>query len=651
MYLLLFVLIIGLGVWWLYKQQPWGKYWLEWAFVAAGAALIAEPFLNMDAQIIPSGGEFLSNIQYFHFWHWLQTCGWCAFWSPMGSMPILADPFPPLLHPLVALPVIALGVVNGAKFAILLAFLSAGTAQWWLGLQWRLRPLARVWGAYMLMASGYLAGRLALGGMHIIISLGTAAWVFPSVWWLWEHEGKKSYLPLAAALGMTILAERGYTITALFLSGGLLLATLYLVDAKKFAPKTWKKLSNALLGMLAISAVTWLPWVRTIGHTIKDIDTKFTASQTFGNLLVNFVVADPDFFRSPVVNKVPFPEITAFFIGWLPFLLAVTIVVLTLSGKKQQLPVLPWALWSIFILWVATAQPLRWLISWFPSPKLEEFLGGLRHIQWTAALAIPLILALAALEVDNLLAQTAEWKITLATHQVQLALPAAFFIAVIAWLPIRNAWRANRDWMSTTEYPQIQSELDFLAQAGLNWVEVPFGEHWWIEPAIARNLKITGTSSSITRWRWKDWTPPPPARFLTRDENAMVVPDDILVKLDEGLFGIIHQTNYAYILLEGEEQIPCEASGWGGSLTVRCNAQHPGDLQVMEKSWHGWWMRVDDGSWQRVDIQRDYLGGDVPAGKHTIRLQYIPEDALAGLLFFVIWLGWLLKTKTRQPAE
>ena len=441
---------------------------------------------------------------------------------------------------------------------------------------------------------------------------------------------------------MTILAERGYTITALFISGGLLVAILYLVSPKTFTSNTWKKLGNALLGMAAISAVSWLPWVRTIGATVKDIDPEFKASQSFGELLVNFIVADPDFFRSPVVGKVPYPEMTAFFIGWLPFLLAVVVVVMTLSGKKQHLPVLPWALWGIFILWVATAQPLRWLISWFPSPKLEEFLGGLRHIQWTAALAIPLILALAALEVDDLLAQTSEWKITLATHQFRVALPAAFLIAVIAWLPIRNAWRANQAWMNMTDYPQLQSELDFLAQAGLNWVEVPFGEHWWVEPAIARNLKITGTSSSITRWRWKDWTMPPPARWLSRDENAMIVPDDVLVKLDEGLFGVIHQTNYAYIQLEDEAQIPCEASGWGGSLTIYCDAAQSGDLQVMEKSWHGWWMRVDNGSWQRVNAQRDYLGGNIPAGKHIIRFQYIPEDALLGFLILLLWLGWLV---------
>ncbi len=653
--LLVLALITALDAWWLYRRWPWGKLWVEWTIVLVGAILVAGPLVNMNPQVIPAGREFLSNIHYFHFWHWLSTCGLCAFWMPFGGgSPILADPFPPLLHPLVALPVLLFGVVNGAKVAVFLSFLSAGLAQWWLGYQWRLHPVARLWGAWMLMASGYISGRFSLGGMHMVVGLGTAAWVFPAAWWLWNHRGRKGYLPLAVALGMLLLAERGYEITALGFSGGLLLAGRALTG-RKWPAEFWQRLGHAVLGMLALAAPTLLPWMRTLGAAAKDIDPEFKTSQSLGKLLVNFVAADPEFYRSPVLDKVPYPELTAFFIDWLPLLLAVVAVVvawLKAEKQKRHLPVGWWTMWALLILWLATGQPFRWLVHWFPQPALRDLLGGLRHIQQTAALAIPLILALASAAVDEILARAADWKITLASHEVRVALPASLLVIGALFIPWRNAWLVNQDWFATVDYPKLDAGLDFLAQAGLNWVDAPYGEHYWIEPAFARDLKVLGHGAgAVVRWHWKDWQAPSPARMLTRHQDEVLDPQrDTVVQVDEGLFGVIHPTDYAYVQTEGGAHIPCNAAGWGGILILTCTTPEDGDLQVMEKAWPGWWMRVDEGAWQRVARQRPYIGGPLPAGEHTIHLRYIPEEVLLGLLLLFVWLGWHVYAGLRRSS-
>jgi len=413
----------------------------------------------------------------------------------------------------------------------------------------------------------------------------------------------------------------------------------------------WRKIGGGVLGALLLAAPSWLPFLRTMGAAVKDVDPEFKVSQSLANLLVNFVAATADFYRSPVLEKLPYPELTAFFVGWIPLLLAVAAVVAAWTDaerRAKRFPVTLLAVWAFLLLWTATGQPFRWLIHQVPFRAFQDLLAGLRHIQQVAALAIPLILMLAMVSADDLIRWAAGWNLQFVSRERSLSIPVTLGIAVLLFFPLRTGWTLGQDWMTFRDYPQLDAGLNFLAEAGLTWVDTPFGEHFWVEPAVSHDLKVLFQANSIRRWRWKDWTLPEPARVLVRDPAATISPGDAVVPLEGGVYGVTHQTAYAFVQLHDATLAPCDASGWGGVLNVRCRPAREGSFWVMEHAWPGWWVQVDGGGWRRLDAREPYLGTKLEAGDHTVRLRFIPEDSLLGLLAALGWLIWQVRLGWRR---
>ena len=627
---------------------------VEVALVVLGGLVITRVYLDFRPDRIPGGMELLSEMHYYHFWRWLFQCGPCAFWAPFaGGKPLIAEPMAALGYPPVALPVIFLGVRNGLKVALALVFVVAGLAQWWQLRLWRLRPWIRVWAAWMLMTSGMLAGRLELGALGVTFSLAAAAWLFPAWWYLWQRSGPRAHLPFAVALGLFLLAGRGYIQLAFLLVWPGIAALTYAVLALEARGEFLRRVARALGAALVLAAPVLLPFLRVWGAWYKEVDPAFQTAQPLSTLLLDFVVSNPDFYRSDVIGQLPYPHLTFHFIGWIPLLLAVLAVGLYLARPRdearpvQAATVLLWTAWLAALLALATAQPLRLLIRLVDIPKVAEFLGGMRHVQQVASLSIPLWISLAALAAHLLHDRLSAIRLVFHIRNRSWAIPLALGLGLMLWIALRQGWQASRAWMYLVDAPDLDAELTFLAQAGYQWVDTPFGEHQWVEPAVARDLKIL---TSVRRWNWKDWEMPQPRRVLDRHRRE---PGTYVfeVVLDEGLFGYeLPHATYALVKRGDDAETPCRAVGLGGVVDVHCEAAQSGQLWVYEKSWWGWLASVDGGTWRILSPREDYLTLPLSAGTHTVRLRYFPWDTLLGFVSWPLFLPFLVSGPASKRA-
>ncbi len=95
----------------------------ELSLIAALTWLYAHPLLDLRADTVPIGREFVSSIHVYHFWTRLRDCGACALWngSIQGGYPALAELHAGILHPVAAVLVLLLATL-GAMWAIYLVW-------------------------------------------------------------------------------------------------------------------------------------------------------------------------------------------------------------------------------------------------------------------------------------------------------------------------------------------------------------------------------------------------------------------------------------------------------------------------------------------------------------------------------------------------
>jgi hypothetical protein len=163
----------------------------------------------------------------------------------------------------------------------------------------------------------------------------------------------------------------------------------------------------------------------------------------------------------------------------------------------------------------------------------------------------------------------------------------------------------------------------------LEWVNPPFGEHVYVEPAIAAGLKL---SPGIMTWAWDNRIPPSP--YITADRRNPISYRYKLIEDSSEIIIRFHEENiYAYTKMDNEISA-CTATGSGGYIEVLCNNDKSGILTVQENMWTGWraWL---DGEETKI-IEGTQLQVEAPAGRHKFIFRYQPWDVPLGLSFFIV---------------
>ena len=116
----------------------------------------------------------------------------------------------------------------------------------------------------------------------------------------------------------------------------------------------------------------------------------------------------------------------------------------------------------------------------------------------------------------------------------------------------------------------------------LQWVQTPFGDHRYIEPAVVRGLKL---SPGVMTWRWRNRDFPLPVLEANVDGAP---PGSSLQRTVLGV-PIYERAAQPYAAVFGAAGVePCQAEGVGGQLTIRCQNSATGSLIVAENRWSGW---------------------------------------------------------------
>jgi hypothetical protein len=598
---------------------------LELGLLAVWTMIVCWDYLDMDPRIVPSGREFGSAIQSNHLWTQFRECGWCAVWNGFerGGYPAFADIQGSMLHPITMISTLGWGVVNGVKISLILSFWLAGVAQWWIARELQIGWLPRLWSAGIAIAGGHLAGRMQLGVPGVVLSTAMTSLMFAALIRLARTGTCRDAILLGILAASAIVSGQGYIQIGLL--GILPVFVLFFIDKGKW--KTYAGWKNYLLAAgiaFLLSAPLLLPLAHFSPNIAKYMDPEFKSVQPLSYFVLNLVIDDAGYFNSDVMGKFPYPYLYTLYIGWIPILLAI----FALNKAAPEHRKLIWFMTAGIVVefLIASGIALKWLMKILPA------VAGVRHPPQIAGLAIPFILGLSAYGLDKLFKlRLPDLSLNYAGENTQKwGIPPRWILIIPLVFSLQSCLRFAQHWLNT-EYitDDVYKSLALLKTEDMQWVEPPFGEHFYIEPAISMGMKL---SPGITTWVWKNRTDPDAILYAAHHG----APEGDVRKLGV-FFGLTYyvRNNVSYAGVVTDDKIqPCKALGSGGLIQVTCDVATAGNLVVQENMWSGWqaWM---DG--ERVQlVGRERLEITTAEGKHTFEFRYLPWDVPLGLALFLI---------------
>ena len=212
---------------------------------------VGRAYLNMDPLQLPIGREIGMVIQPHYVWTLLRECGTCVLWDGYanGGLPAFAELQAPIVHPLMVIPTILLGAINGTKIMLIGSLIMAGLGQWWLTRVMGLGSVARVWSALIIISAGHLAGRMEIGVVGVVLSTAACSLVLAPALKLAINGCRRDAIILGVVLALAIVSGQGY------MQLGRLIAIfpafiIYLFDDDLKVRPIWKEF--LLSGILAI---------------------------------------------------------------------------------------------------------------------------------------------------------------------------------------------------------------------------------------------------------------------------------------------------------------------------------------------------------------------------------------------------------------
>jgi hypothetical protein len=520
-------------------------------------------------------------------------------------------------------------------------FALAGLSQWWLGYLLGLRWPSRLWTSMMAVVAGYLAARMDLGAFSLLLSTASAVAVFPAMIYLAKRMDWRGIIPLAVILALLAVGGTGYIQIGLVF---VLPAAVFLVPWNRRRLLPLLKSSGLAIGLAILFAGPFLvPFLHFLPQLAKDSDITFSNAQPLAYVPLNLVIHDIDFYLSDALGKAPWPSHFVNFVGWIPILLA-GIGLFSGRSSKTRREIAFLAVAAAMALWIASSMPLAWIVKVIKLDWISQLIGGVRYTSFMAGLAIPPILGLAGIGLDRLLGGKA-WRLRLGVEGGEVspsfALDLRWFLLIPLVFAVNQARTFSNLWIGTrTIDPYVPKVLEALQTPGSEWVNVPFGEHFFVTPAVIADLKLSG--DFFRTWHWKDRPIPPPLLEANRDgpPGGMVEKEVV-----EGIH--IHVADpvqeYAAVQHPDGTITACQAQGIGGDIGVLCQTDEGGTLVVEENNWSGWKVSVDG---EREDLlEGNWLSVDAPAGSHTYLFRYRPWDVLLGLFFLLAGVAasaWLI---------
>lgn len=619
------------------QPREWGKT-AEVAIIILWGHWLGLPFLDYRETYWPLGREFGFQLQSHHLWEWLRECGLCALWNGgiNGGYPAFAEPYGAPLHPVIALTTLGWGTVVGAKLTVVLSFCLAGIAQWSMARAMGLRAPARIWAGMAAVVGGHITGRMDLAGISLVLSTAFASLALAAMLDLGVTPRRRSALLLGVFGALTLVSGQGYMQVALL---GWAPCTLFFVlrDPRRFRI-LMREYSLALILAVTLAGIFLVPFLHFWPNVQKAGDYLFGTAQPLEYIPLNLVIRDIELMKTVTLGRLNLPHLYNLYIGWAPILLVGFALLLRRRTDWRALSFLFAGTSVAFLL--ASAVPFRGLLPVAP------WLATIKHTPLLAGLAVPGILAVAAYGLDAMLRlplPSFGLPLRPGSAQRKIVLSSAWLLAFPLVMGMQVSFDLAQAWLGTTNATGAYEMASKWQTTSLEWVQPPFGEHFWLESSLGVGLKL---SVAWYPWAWEGRQPPLPRIEATQGP----APKEAAFQwATEGVRTYVHEDRHYAHLTAGGVTIPCEASGGAGDIVVRCSADQEGELTVEENSWDGWHAWVDG---EPIDLlPGEHLTARSSPGTHEYRFRYLPWDVPVGLAITILACAATIALYVRAAKE
>ena len=601
----------------------------EIALIMVGAIVFCWNILDFNSSKFLVGNEFILLIQTHFVWDLLPDCGSCILWNGMmnGGSPSFAELHNAPLHPLVVIPALLFGAVNGIKLTLLFSIFIAGVAQWKLSNSMGLKRLPRLWSAYLIMFSGQLSGRLESGNVGLILSGACAFWAFSELYdFVFRDDSRSLSVRLAVASSMCILSGQGYYQLAVL----LVILPLSAIFALKQKGKTsLLTLGKSLLLTLLLCGIFLVPLMHFLPNLVKDGDLALKNPQPLGYGVLNLVIKDIFFFKAGVLDQQITPYAYYAYIGWVPLLLAIYGIFSAFHHEERKSEIF-WLFIAACVLYVVSSKEFFNLIE-----KLMPAVIYIRTASLINGLAVVPIVALGAYGLNVLLMKSSDriaWQT--GTQRTVFSVPlVAIFATGLMLFSLIKVFSANRGFLATVDFVKPDDAITAaLETEDTQWIS-PINSSYY-PMMFANNAKI---SPVFRPWHWRNKSNPKPVTQMLHHPNEVDPEADY--RIDEIDVYLNQEAAYAGIYVEDELVTVCTANTLGGGrISVDCpdTEVDSGTLIVQENQYDGWQAWMDD---QPVvmDKEADFLTvHDMPSKAVHLDFEYKPWDVWVGLAVTVL---------------
>ena len=207
----------------------WHKEWPEWVFILLFVLVFSRGFLDLGSGRPLPGSEadtyelvdqaLVNTVHSFH-----QFPQWNFY--ILGGTSYVADPMFHAFNPVVTLPVLFWGVLDGYKIALFLSFLLAALGTWWLAKTAGMGPAGRLWSACLFACAGQPAIRFLSGEYLLVFGFAWIPWSLASL--IKAIQTRRRVYVVMAVLSLALLFFSGndyYAVDMLVIIG--LLAMIF----------------------------------------------------------------------------------------------------------------------------------------------------------------------------------------------------------------------------------------------------------------------------------------------------------------------------------------------------------------------------------------------------------------------------------------
>lgn len=312
---------------------------------------------------------------------WLAGESEFPLWNPIigTGRSLIADPFLFVFNPFISLPMVLLGVVNGSKAAAGLNYLLAGLGVWSLGKELKFSPAIRLWCSLLYMMSGAIPAHLTAGQIQLAFALGWLPWSIAGLLWVVHRPGWKAVA--LASVAQALFVFTGNLYYQMFALPCLAILSLaYTVDWKTLQLRRGVAKRVLLMGLIslglisvqALPEVAMRPSIHNIGGFLPE-ETEYPGSQRPEYALLNYIVADRDFYLNTTLGKVPYLQESYRYIGYAPLLSLLLIVPAFRRGRRREII----AFGTCFLLMLAWANIRHSFVR-----EIYQILPFFKHFRW-----------------------------------------------------------------------------------------------------------------------------------------------------------------------------------------------------------------------------------------------------------------------------